>query len=524
MNQQVEKQTAHIKKQKETVEDLMAKRNEVFSNVTHEFRTPITLIQGPIAELKKNEVDQHNLDMLSMVLRNSKKLLRLVNQMLTVSEITEENNQVKEKTHVVDKLKMIVEPYVYSAKNKNITLELDCLDDACVEVTTDCLDLVVGNLLSNAIKYTPAQGTIKLTTSLKDELIEISVEDTGMGFAENDVEYIFERFGRLHQSQEIEGAGIGLALVKEVVELNGGSLNVSSEKDKGSCFSVFFSAVQVTEPKEVDVDSISSAVIEEPSEKNGSEGGKETVLIIEDNSDMRAYIKTVLAEKFHCVEAKNGSDGIAMALKIVPDVIVCDVMMPGIDGFHVCRLLRDEMITSHIPLILLTALAEKNSRIKGWRENIDMYLNKPFDAEELNLQLRNVLNIRAILKTKNISSAKIKEQTSLSVLDQKFIDKLIALIGAGYKDLSFNLTAMAKEMFVSERQLQRKTKALVDLSPNDLLREYRLKQAATSLREGHQISVTSDTCGFSSISYFSQSFKKHYGMTPREYQQNNQEK
>lgn len=522
LNQQVEKQTAHIKEQKETVENLMMRRNEIFSNVTHEFRTPITLIQGPLSELEKKENSQDKLDLLSMASRNSKKLLRLVNQMLTLSEVVESNAELTEKVNVSEKLKMIADPYIYTAKNQEITLELNSVDVVYIESTPDSLDLIIGNLLSNAIKYTQAKGSIELGTVLHNTEIEIFVKDTGIGFDPNEAESIFKRFSRLPQNHDIEGAGIGLALVKEVVEINKGRIKVDSEKGKGSTFSVFFPmSVKIAESEQdssFETHQNSHALAVKP----GTKTNKETVLIIEDNADMRSYLKTVLADNFNCVEAENGRSGIALALKNVPDIIICDVMMPGIDGFHVCRLLREEMLTSHIPLILLTALTEKSSRIKGWRENIDMYLNKPFDADELNLVLRNILNIRTILKQKNLSSIEHKVQSSLPALDQKFIDKLKNLIANGYQELNFGITDMAKDMFVSERQLQRKTKALLDLSPRDLLREYRLKQAAKSLRDGYQISITSDTCGFSSVSYFSQSFKKYYGMTPKTYQQKHQ--
>ena len=218
------------------------------------------------------------------------------------------------------------------------------------------------------------------------------------------------------------------ALVKEVAAINNGVIEVKSEKGKGSCFSITFPLIQGSENPKTASNSDESHQIINRSVKADKLKEKETVLIIEDNQDMRTYIQNILADNFHCIQAANGKDGIAQALKQVPDIIVCDVMMPGIDGFHVCRILREEMITSHIPLILLTALVEKSSRMKGWRENIDMYLNKPFDAEELNLQLRNVLNIRSILNKNNQANIKKKIFSNLSEIDQKFINKLNATI------------------------------------------------------------------------------------------------
>ena len=193
-------------------------------------------------------------------------------------------------------------------------------------------------------------------------------------------------------------------------------------------------------------------------------------------------------------------------------------MMPEMDGFSVCRRLRGEVITSHIPLVLLTALDEKSSRIKGWRENIDMYLNKPFDAEELNLQLRNILNIRNILSSSNQPQALNQTYSNLAEIDQKFVQNLRHVFATAYTNPLFNLADMASQMFVDERQLQRKVNALLNMTPLEFLREFRLLKAAESLKKGYQISITSDACGFNSVAYFSQLFKKQYGMTPKQYQ------
>ena len=509
---QVQKQTQHIQKQKQTVEQLMARKDEIFSNFTHEFRTPITLIQGPITELTKKETDNSNLEMLEMVTRNSNRLLRLVNQMLKLSSVVDYVDKTTDQIETATKLKLIAEPYIYLAQKNDISFIIQPLDNVQICVTTDALELTIGNFLSNAFKYTQAKGEIKLGTCMIGNTIEIFVQDNGCGIDVQQQQQIFKRFGRLPQHQDIEGAGIGLALVKEIAELNHADINVISEVNKGSRFSIIFPIEKVAESMP-HVENLNQS-----KNNNTTNHQKATVLIIEDNEDMRQYIKTILASQFNCIVAANGPAGIALALKIVPDIILSDVMMPGIDGFHVCRILRNDMITSHIPLVLLTALIEKASRIKGWRENIDMYLCKPFDAEELNLQLRNILNIRHILNNKNSALLRNDIYSEFSQIDEKFIRKLKGIIKQHYRLPLCNLEKMSELMFVSDRQLQRKTKALLNMSPIDLLREYRFKKAAQSLKNGYQVSVTSDKCGFSSVSYFSQSFTKRYGMSPKKYQ------
>ncbi len=515
LSAEVTKKTRSILKQKQIVEDLMARKNEIFSNVSHEFRTPITLILGPIAALEKAEQDPAKKASFAMVTRNSKRLLRLVNQMLKLAHITEKTTHKKTIVNLRARLNMLTEPYLHTAAKQGIQLITTAFADVDVLVTEDAIETTVGNFLSNAIKYTAESGSITVGTHLHGDAVEVYVKDSGCGISADDLPHIFKRFKRSSQHQATPGVGIGLALVKEVAELNQASIACQSEVGKGSCFSI-------TWPVHTE------AAVEQPAAPQPSDSPtttpvkqteKETVLIIEDNQDMLTYIQQVLSDRFVCLVASSGKQGIALAIQQVPDIIICDVMMPEMDGFSVCRRLRAEMITSHIPLVILTALDEKSSRIQGWRENIDMYLNKPFDAEELNLLLRNVLNVRHILSdAKPIPNAD-NMYTDMPEIDQRFIQKLKTLFEAAYQQPEFSLSDMASHMLVNERQLQRKVNALLNRTPLAYLREFRLLKAAESLKKGYQVSVTSDTCGFKSVSYFSQLFKKQYGMTPKQYQQ-----
>ncbi len=508
LSDEVKKKTMYIQKQNKQLKELIDSKNEIFANVTHEFRTPITLIKGPIAELLKQEKNKTNLSMLNLVERNSNRLLRLVNQMLELSLVNKTTSSNKKIVVLASALKLIADSYTYLAKDKNIVFEVKEMKNVELLLTDDALELMIGNLLSNAFKYSQNHGKIILGSVVTNARVEIYVQDNGNGFCMNQKDLIFKKFGRLTQHQKLEGAGIGLSIVKETAHLNNAEVYVTSTVGQGSRFSVSF-PIQKVQIEKNNYSLISSQV---------HTNDKATILIIEDNDDMRFYIQKVLSKNFNCLMAPTGKQGVALAIKLVPDIIISDIMMPGIDGYHVCRLLREETITSHIPIILLTALIEKANRIKGWRENIDMYLCKPFDADELNMQLMNVLKIRNMLKQNNREKVNENKYLDLPEKDRLFLEKLNNHIEKLYFEPSFNLIKMSELMFITERQLQRKIKAMINLTPMELLREYRLQKASESLKNGYQISITSDTCGFGSLSYFSQVFKKHFGLTPKQYQ------
>lgn len=510
LNKQVSEQTAHIKKQKATVEKLMDRRNEIFSNVTHEFRTPITLIQGPVSELKKNINDKNDLHMIEIINRNSNRLLRLVDQMLSLSHVMEYSSEKKHITDFSSQLKLIIEPYKYIAKKQRKKIIVKKIDHAELMLTDDALDIIIGNLLSNAIKYSEHSSHITIEAQRINKYVEISITDKGPGISEKERKDIFKRFNRLTKHQNISGVGIGLSLVKEVIELNDGKITVESNINQGSCFIISLPIYHDN--------SFSNHDNTLEKEQFTKDSDKATILIIEDNKDMLDYIERILQHNFNCLRATNGKEGIAIAIKNVPDIIISDVMMPGIDGFHVSKIIRNEMITSHIPLVLLTALNGESYRIKGWREKIDMYLTKPFSAEELNVQLINILKIRNLIHKKNSHLIKNQKFTELNEHDQKFMNNFNTIIDNNYSSSSFDLQKIAALIYMSERQLQRKTKAIFNMTPLDILREYRFQKASELLRKGYQVSIVSDLCGFSSLSYFSQSFKNRYGMTPKQYQ------
>ncbi|MCF6289136.1 MAG: ATP-binding protein [Proteobacteria bacterium] len=534
----VKERTHEVNLQKKMVESLLDHKNEVLANITHEFKTPLALILGPTDQLvNEPELSVHS-DKLSMIQRNAKRLMLMVGQILKLSQTELNKEVIREAQAVQPILTMLYESFKPLANDKNIDIILKNQIQANVYATAECLEIVIGNLISNALKFTNTGGKITISTELIDKHISISIRDTGTGIEKKDLEKIFKRFTRLDTHKRVQGTGIGLFVVKEITQANNGQVAVNSQWGKGSEFILTFpisdiDAIEELSPVMVDqlvnqlVDNtanelaIDCSVNTTKGEIAQSNTNSTTVLIIEDNLDMQTHIGNVLKNRFNCIFADRGRTGIALALKEVPDVVICDVMMPGMDGYQVTRILRHDSRTSHIPIILLTALNTKESRIKGWRENIDIYVTKPFDSTELNAQLDNILTIRKMLQQKTHKAIKNNnslEELDLPLQDLKFIKKFKTVIEKYYANEYFQKADLASKMAISERQLHRKVKALIDENPMDMLRDYRLEKAAIKLKNGFQVGLVSDECGFSSVSYFGSCFKKKYGVTPKKYQ------
>lgn len=532
----LKQKTNELKQQKQLIEDLLDRKNELLENVSHEFRTPLTLILGPINNLLKSRLKLEDHKLLQMVDRNSKRLLAMVEQLLQLARLTNHDTHVLIPQQVQPKIKFLVDSFQQLAASKNISLKLVKNDIAAINATQDVLDLVLGNLISNAIKYTQTGGEVTVHSYVSNNSIVIEVSDTGCGLTDQQKLDIFKRFHRMQPHLNIEGTGIGLSIVKEAIKVNNGKIEVDSTVGRGSKFKVSFNTIDYVENSvennsELDESSLLTQLLNESvTELHDLNDGaifignkqNKKVLVIDDNQDMLEHVASILKHQYHCMLAPRGKLGVSLAIKYIPDLIISDVMMPEMDGFQVSRIIRSDTRTSHIPLVLLTALNDKKSRIKGWRENIDIYLTKPFDGEELLLQLENILVIRKILmkKAQNaIQSGKLLINSGLPKNDQRFINKFMELISNNYHNPNFLRPQMANHMAVSDRQLQRKLKALIDRNPLDVLRDYRIEKAAKILKDGFQVGITSDKCGFSSVTYFSKCFKDKYGMSPKKYQQ-----
>ena len=528
----VTERTQDVLVQKKMVESLLDHKNAVFANVTHEFKTPLALILGPAEQMADHPDLTAHAEPLAMIKRNANRLLLMVGQILKLSEAEQDQDVIREVQAVQPTLLMLFESFMPLAQDKGIRLTLDNDQDVTVYATRECLVTVVGNLLSNALKYTDRGGAVSVRSAVTNGRVLITVEDTGSGIKPEHLSQVFNRFVRLDDHRSIQGTGIGLAVVKEVTEANQGHVEVNSTWGEGSRFTVGFPISEMATDGSLSeamasdlvrgLDTEISAVIAEDAEDTVVDDQGVSVLIIEDNLDMQAHIVNVLKKRFTCQVAARGKQGVAMAFELVPDVIVCDVMMPGMDGYQVTRIVRQDPRTSHIPVVLLTALNSTESRIKGWRENIDRYITKPFDALELNAQLDNILTVRALLQNQTAQAVDARselEQLGLSKQDIQFIEQLKAVIADLHANEYIQKADLAAKMALSERQLQRKVKGLLGVGPLDLLRDHRLVQAQILLKEGWQVSQVSDRCGFSSVSYFGACFKKKYGVTPKQYQQ-----
>ena len=537
---EVNNKTQELNIQKQRVESLLHKKNELFSNVSHEFRTPLTLILNPLKEVIHNGQTAKDINSLQLINRNANRLLSMVEQLLQLARISDTDKVTKNDHQTRSHIHAIVSSFQNMATTKKLKLNLVENQDATIHVTDQCIDAILGNLLSNAIKYTQSGGQVQIAATIEHQMFTLKVQDTGAGLSEEQQKDIFKRFKRLTSHQEIEGIGIGLAVVEEVVKINHGSIEVESEIGIGSEFIVKLPLSESLEPSTPSNNDLSNSSLitqlanQLPSSQNlieinqtQSNNKLNNILIIEDNYDMRKHIASITQLRYNTMTAKHGKEGVAMAIEHIPDLIICDVMMPEMDGFRVSRIIRSDERTSHIPLILLTALNDRTSRIKGWREHVDAYMTKPFDRDELLTQLESMLTIRDILKKKTgqnlFSSSKgpSKSHVTLPKKDQQFINKLMGLIEKNYTNPMLNLSLLADKMATSERQLQRKLKALTDQNPIDLLREFRLKKASQLLKDGYQVSLIADECGFNSISYFSSCFKAQYGIPPKKYQQTN---
>ncbi|WP_198538247.1 ATP-binding protein [Marinicella sediminis] len=531
----VDERTREVQSQKQMVESLLQHKNEVFANVTHEFKTPLSLILGPVEELAQTAQTETEQQHVQLIRKNAKRLLMMVGQILKLSEAENQTADNRELQDVRAMVLMLFEAFKPIADRQGVSLRVTEVDQATVLATSDCLEMVVGNLLSNALKFSQSGDEVSIGSAVSGQQVSIFVEDTGSGIKEQDKSRVFQRFTRLGHQSHVPGTGIGLAVVKELTEANGGTVNLSSQWGQGTTFTVTFPLVidagnAVTSGELAN--QLSANLAQELTAPQVTRSANLTahglnVLIIEDNLDMQAHISRVLSGVCNTQLAGDGKTGVAQALEAVPDIVICDVMMPEMDGYQVCRVLRHDERTSHIPIILLTALDSKESRIKGWRENIDHYVTKPFDALELRYKIQSVINIRAILQHK--TTIQFNRRQSLDNLDLpkqdvRFLKKFKQLISQHHNTPSLNRSEMASLMAMSESQLQRKIKALTGQGALDMLREYRLQQAAMQLKDGNQVGIVSDNCGFNTVSYFASCFKKRYGVTPKKYQQLNKPK
>ena len=506
-----------------------------FTNISHDFRTPLTLVADPVEHLLADKTlngDQHR--MLMLIQRNVNILLRLVNQILDFRKY--ENGMMEYTPVPVDILSSFEgwnESFLAAARKKHIHFSFDKMADTDYHTLADVekLERIYFNLLSNAFKFTPENGkvTVRLSPLTKEDgrWIRFTVANTGSMISVEHIRNIFDRFYRIDMHHA--GSGIGLALVKAFVELHKGTISVESDEKQGTIFTVDLPmqtcevTVSVDSPLSSSIGaSVSSAlnnaqVAEEEETERDYDSSKPSVLIIDDNADIRSYVHSLLHTDYTVIEAVDGSEGIRKAMKYVPDLIISDVMMPGIDGIECCRRLKSELQTCHIPVILLTACSLDEQRIQGYDGGADSYISKPFSSQLLLARVRNLIDSHRRLK-QFFGDRHTLAKEDVCDMDKNFVEKFKSLLDAKLGDSNLNVEDLGKDMGLSRVQLYRKIKSLTNYSPNELLRIARLKKAASLLASSDMtVAEIGYEVGFSSPSYFTKCYKEQFGESPTDF-------
>ena len=506
-----------------------------FTNISHDFRTPLTLVADPVEHLLADKTlngDQHR--MLMLIQRNVNILLRLVNQILDFRKY--ENGMMEYTPVPIDILSSFEgwnESFLAAARKKHIHFSFDKLADTDYHTLADVekLERIYFNLLSNAFKFTLENGkvTVRLSPLTKEDgrWIRFTVANTGSMISVEHIRNIFDRFYRIDMHHA--GSGIGLALVKAFVELHKGTISVESDEKQGTIFTVDLPmqtcevTVSVDSPLSSSIGaSVSSAlnnaqVAEEEETERDYDSSKPSVLIIDDNADIRSYVHSLLHADYTVIEAVDGSEGIRKAMKYVPDLIISDVMMPGIDGIECCRRLKSELQTCHIPVILLTACSLDEQRIQGYDGGADSYISKPFSSQLLLARVRNLIDSHRRLK-QFFGDGQTLAKEDVCDMDKNFVEKFKSLLDAKLGDSNLNVEDLGKDMGLSRVQLYRKIKSLTNYSPNELLRIARLKKAASLLASSDMtVAEIGYEVGFSSPSYFTKCYKEQFGESPTDF-------
>ena len=506
-----------------------------FTNISHDFRTPLTLVADPVEHLLADKTlngDQHR--MLMLIQQNVNILLRLVNQILDFRKY--ENGMMEYTPVPVDILSSFEgwnESFLAAARKKHIHFSFDKMADTDYHTLADVekLERIYFNLLSNAFKFTPENGkvTVRLSPLTKEDgrWIRFTVANTGSMISVEHIRNIFDRFYRIDMHHA--GSGIGLALVKAFVELHKGTISVESDEKQGTIFTVDLPmqtcevTVSVDSPLSSSIGaSVSSAlnnaqVAEEEEPEKDYDSSKPSVLVIDDNADIRSYVYSLLHTDYTVIEAVDGSDGIRKAMKYVPDLIISDVVMPGIDGIECCRRLKSELQTCHIPVILLTACSLDEQRIQGYDGGADSYISKPFSSQLLLARVRNLIDSHRRLK-QFFGDRHTLAKEDVCDMDKNFVEKFKSLLDAKLGDSNLNVEDLGKDMGLSRVQLYRKIKSLTNYSPNELLRIARLKKAASLLASSDMtVAEIGYEVGFSSPSYFTKCYKEQFGESPTDF-------
>ena len=558
LEQTVDEKTRELKEKNRQLEEQSQKLQEMdkmksrfLANISHEFRTPLTLIMGPLEQMLSKTRDNEGQKKINLMLRNIQRLMGLINQLLDLSKL--DCGEMKLNTSrqdIVPFLKGVTASFEPVTAKHELALTVHTEAESIIlDFDSEKLEKVIFNLLSNAVKFTPAGGKITVTAASDNTgdgpfhtgSLDISISDTGPGIPGDQLEHIFNRFYQSDNTYEHhhKGSGIGLAIVKEIVELHGGKIDVRSDKGKGAEFIIHLplpGKVVSTDDQEEDVSAYKTADalmdmngIDNNENTNGEinidpvEPEKDIILVVEDSADIRGYIRETIEARYTVIEAKDGKEGIEKAREYIPDLIISDIMMPGVDGYELCNQLKTGVETSHIPIIMLTAKASEESVIRGLETGADDYIVKPFSIKILCARIKNLIDLRTQLQqTQKREMSLQPAKMSMSRIDKTFLVKLKEVIKKNLSDPDFTIEQLSREMNMSQATIYRKIRALIGEKPSEFIRSCRLKRGAELLKNnfGSVLEVAFEV-GFASATYFTRCFKKKFHQLPSTYQEFN---
>lgn len=489
--------------------ELIESKERLFTNITHEIKTPLSLIISPLKELQSKQQSPEEEYKVNLALNNSQKLLKLVNQILDwhslEANLTQINPIIGQPKQVI---KQTVQLFSSAASEKQINIEMEGIEEEIyLKLDFDKFEKILSNLISNAIKYTPATKKIKIHSAIENNKLVVSISDTGQGISAQQQNQIFQRFNRSDKVLDKEGNGIGLAIVKELTNLMQGDVSLRSQVNKGT-------TVKITLPFEAVNSPLSSPVKEDETQQ--------TIFIIEDNFQLRNYIVHSLSKHFKIESFSSAEAALERLKEEHPDILLSDVMLPGIDGIEFCQKVKSDENTAHLPLILLTAKPSENNKLIALKQGADVWMNKPFEISELQTQINNLLQSRKKTQEKYSKDIRISFEQNEIKLDNSFLEKVLNSILYNISEEALNVEYLAKQLNISRFQLAKKIKSLTNKTAVQFIRETRIEKARILLLDNEKdISEIAYAVGFKDPNYFSSCFKNYIGTSPSEWRKTN---
>jgi signal transduction histidine kinase/DNA-binding response OmpR family regulator len=523
------------------------KKLKFFANISHEFRTPLTLIVGPAENLLKDKSLNSDIqEQINLIYKNGNRLLRLMNDLLDFQKIDNDSMKVR-LIHgdIVDFINDVINAFEGHAQRHHVDLNYHPeIDKYTTLFDPGKLEIILFNLISNAIKYTEEGGQIKVLFSedKETEAVRIVVQDNGIGIDKKKIDNLFDRFYQIEAGPFSKyGTGIGLALTKELTELMDGRIEVRSSSGVGTTFTITLPLYKLEVVSGIEKfildgnrnmlledDRVAQYIVDEGSKNGLHDSGNnrsEKILIVDDNADLRTYIINCLENIYTVIEANNGKEALQVAKKSMPQLIISDIMMPEMDGIEFCRQIKSDILTSHIPVILLTAKTSKESQLSGYHEGADDYLVKPFQTDLLITRIQNLIASRKKLREAFKSKLDIQPHDfAVSSVDEKFLNKALEIIEKNISDPEFGSPELVSALGLSRTFVHLKFKKLTNFSTGEFIKNVRLKRAAQLLKQKkHRISEVGYMVGFDNPKYFSKSFKIQFGSSPAQFVQEHEQ-